>query len=63
MDVDVWYLMFHVQWASGYEAYDRLSPAYKRFLEGLTAVHNADFFIDVRDSYQLPFSTTHLSLI
>ncbi|KAI1788528.1 hypothetical protein LXA43DRAFT_636798 [Ganoderma leucocontextum] len=31
-------------WASGYEAYDRLSPAFKRFLEGLTAVHNADFF-------------------
>ena len=30
---------------SGYEAYDRLSPAFKRFLEGLTAVHNADFFI------------------
>ncbi|KAK7047770.1 hypothetical protein VNI00_006098 [Paramarasmius palmivorus] len=31
-------------WASGYEAYDRLSPAYQRFLEGLTAIHNADFF-------------------
>ncbi|EEB96797.1 hypothetical protein MPER_04001, partial [Moniliophthora perniciosa FA553] len=31
-------------WASGYEAYDRLSPAFQRFLEGLTAVHNADFF-------------------
>ncbi|TRM66770.1 hypothetical protein BD626DRAFT_163861 [Schizophyllum amplum] len=31
-------------WASAYEAYDRLSPAYRRFLEGLTAVHNADFF-------------------
>ncbi|RDB21778.1 Alpha-ketoglutarate-dependent taurine dioxygenase [Hypsizygus marmoreus] len=33
-------------WASGYEAYDRLSPAYQRFLEGLTAVHNADTFIE-----------------
>ncbi|KZP12778.1 TauD-domain-containing protein [Athelia psychrophila] len=33
-------------WASGYEAYDRLSPAFARFLEGLTAVHNADFFVD-----------------
>ncbi|KAK1215836.1 hypothetical protein PQX77_021537 [Marasmius sp. AFHP31] len=33
-------------WASGYEAYDRLSPAFQRFLEGLTAVHNADFFIE-----------------
>ncbi|KAG7085533.1 hypothetical protein E1B28_003091 [Marasmius oreades] len=31
-------------WASGYEAYDRLSPAFQKFLEGLTAVHNADFF-------------------
>lgn len=33
-------------WASGYEAYDRLSPAFKRFLEGLTAVHNADYFVE-----------------
>lgn len=32
---------------SGYEAYDRLSPALRVFLEGLTAVHNADFFIEV----------------
>ncbi|KAH7921681.1 taurine catabolism dioxygenase [Leucogyrophana mollusca] len=34
-------------WASGYEAYDRLSPAYQKFLEGLTAIHNADFFIEM----------------
>jgi len=27
-------------WASGYEAYDRLSPAWKRFAEGLTATHH-----------------------
>ncbi|KAF8220313.1 taurine catabolism dioxygenase [Tricholoma matsutake] len=33
-------------WASGYEAYDRLSPAYQKFLEGLTAVHCADSFIE-----------------
>ncbi|KAJ7579072.1 taurine catabolism dioxygenase [Mycena floridula] len=33
-------------WASGYEAYDRLSPAFRKFLEGLTAVHNGDFFIE-----------------
>ncbi len=26
-------------WASGYEAYDRLSPAWKRFAETLTATH------------------------
>ncbi|KIY72057.1 taurine catabolism dioxygenase TauD TfdA [Cylindrobasidium torrendii FP15055 ss-10] len=31
-------------WASAYEAYDRLSPAFQTFLEGLEAVHNADFF-------------------
>jgi len=33
-------------WASGYEAYDRLSPAYQKFLEGLTAVHHAPTFIE-----------------
>lgn len=31
-------------WASGYEAYDRLSPAYKKFLEGLTALHDGSGF-------------------
>ncbi|KAF9441547.1 TauD-domain-containing protein [Macrolepiota fuliginosa MF-IS2] len=31
-------------WASGYEAYDRLSPAYQKFLEGLTATHDGNFF-------------------
>ncbi|KAI8141897.1 hypothetical protein BJV82DRAFT_517716 [Fennellomyces sp. T-0311] len=29
-------------WGSGYEAYDRLSPAWKTFLEGLEAVHSGD---------------------
>ncbi|KAK7438610.1 hypothetical protein VKT23_017944 [Stygiomarasmius scandens] len=33
-------------WASGYEAYDRLSPAFQKFLEGLTAVHDGNFFVD-----------------
>jgi len=33
-------------WASGYEAYDRLSPTLRTFLEGLTALHNADFFVE-----------------
>ncbi|KAK7047780.1 hypothetical protein VNI00_006108 [Paramarasmius palmivorus] len=41
-------------WASGYEAYDRLSPAYARFLEGLTAIHNADFFNERGLSIQDP---------
>jgi hypothetical protein len=26
---------------SGYEAYDKLSPAYQKFIEGLTAVYDA----------------------
>jgi alpha-ketoglutarate-dependent taurine dioxygenase len=34
-------------WASAYEAYDRLSPAYKTFLEGLTATHIGQGFIDL----------------
>lgn len=33
-------------WASGYEIYDRLSPAMAQFLEGLTATHDASFFRD-----------------
>ncbi|KAJ7853707.1 hypothetical protein B0H14DRAFT_781406 [Mycena olivaceomarginata] len=32
-------------WASGYEAYDKLSPAYQKFLEGLTAVHDGSGFV------------------
>ncbi|PCH38855.1 taurine catabolism dioxygenase [Wolfiporia cocos MD-104 SS10] len=31
-------------WASGYEAYDRLSPALAKHLEGLTALHDARQF-------------------
>lgn len=31
-------------WASGYEIYDRLSPSMQKFLEGLTATHDASFF-------------------
>lgn len=34
-------------WASAYEAYDRLSPAYQTFLEGLTATHIGQGFIDI----------------
>lgn len=33
-------------WASGYEAYDRLSAPLKTFLEGLTALHDGEFFSD-----------------
>lgn len=38
------YWQFLRQWASGYEAYDRLSPAYQKFLEGLTATHDGGIF-------------------
>ncbi|KAF8856096.1 putative TfdA family taurine dioxygenase [Acephala macrosclerotiorum] len=31
-------------WASGYEIYDRLSPATAKYLEGSTAIHDANFF-------------------
>lgn len=34
-------------WASAYEAYDRLSPAYQRFLEGLTATHQGTGFLEI----------------
>ena len=33
-------------WASGYEIYDRLSAPMQKFLEGLTATHDAKFFLD-----------------
>ncbi|KAJ7694826.1 TfdA family taurine dioxygenase [Mycena rosella] len=32
-------------WASGYEAYDKLSPTFAKFLEGLTAIHSAQYFV------------------
>ncbi|WVQ81151.1 hypothetical protein IAT38_003273 [Cryptococcus sp. DSM 104549] len=43
-------------WASAYEAYDRLSPAYKTFLEGLTATHSGQLFIEIaaREGYTFP---------
>jgi len=33
-------------WASGYELYDRLSAPMQTFLEGLSATHDASFFLD-----------------
>lgn len=33
-------------WASGYEIYDRLSPAMRTMLESLTATHDAKFFLE-----------------
>lgn len=33
-------------WASGYEAYDRLSPAFQKLAEGLTATHHTPEFLN-----------------
>ncbi|KAI0343710.1 taurine catabolism dioxygenase [Trametopsis cervina] len=44
-------------WASGYEAYDRLSPAVKRFLEGLTAEHDGNFFHATAKQLGVPIQT------
>lgn len=41
-------------WASAYEAYDRLSPAYRSFLEGLVALHKGDGFIALAKIAGLP---------
>ena len=35
-------------WASAYEAYDRLSPALQKFLEGLTALHKGVGFLELK---------------
>ncbi|WWC69056.1 uncharacterized protein I206_102992 [Kwoniella pini CBS 10737] len=42
-------------WASAYEAYDRLSPAYKTLLEGLTATHTGQGFIDIAKRNNVTF--------
>ncbi|GAA5911656.1 hypothetical protein JCM8208_002200 [Rhodotorula glutinis] len=41
-------------WASAYELYDRLTPAFASFLEGLTAVHNAPQFHEVAKARGVP---------
>ncbi|KAI5250331.1 putative TfdA family taurine dioxygenase [Aureobasidium subglaciale] len=45
-------------WASGYEVYDRLSPALAKFLEGLTATHEAKFFHEEAARLGNPLRTT-----
>jgi hypothetical protein len=49
-------LMFWILqlWASGYEIYDRLSPATAAYLEGLTAIHDASFFNGIADRLGFP---------
>jgi len=41
-------------WASGYEIYDRLSPATQKYLEGLTAIHDASFFNGIAERLGFP---------
>ena len=41
-------------WASGYEVFDRLSPAMQVFLEGLTATHDAKFFLEEAERLGTP---------
>lgn len=38
-------------WASGYEAYDRLSPEFQKLAEGLTAVHHQPNFVRVQKEF------------
>ncbi|KAF1994040.1 alpha-ketoglutarate-dependent sulfonate dioxygenase [Amniculicola lignicola CBS 123094] len=37
-------------WASGYEIYDRFSPAYRKFLESLTAIFSGDGFLKAAEA-------------
>ncbi|RSH83396.1 uncharacterized protein EHS24_007080 [Apiotrichum porosum] len=37
-------------WASAYEAYDRLSPVFQKYLEGLTATHRGSIFLELSQS-------------
>ncbi|KAA1473286.1 taurine catabolism dioxygenase [Dentipellis sp. KUC8613] len=41
-------------WASGYEAYDKLSPTFKTWLEGLHAVHDGSFFVEYAKKEGIP---------
>ncbi|KAI1082720.1 taurine catabolism dioxygenase [Whalleya microplaca] len=38
-------------WASGYEAYDRLSPPIQKLVEGLTATHHQPTFVKVSNDF------------
>jgi len=38
-------------WASGYEAYDRLSPVWQKFAEGLTATHHQPNFNNIAKDF------------
>jgi len=38
-------------WASGYEAYDRLSPSFQKLAESLTATHYQPNFVKVKNEF------------
>ena len=40
-------------WASGYEAYDRLSPTLQKLAEGLTATHYQVSLSSILDRYKI----------
>ncbi|GAA6023403.1 hypothetical protein JCM10207_002535 [Rhodosporidiobolus poonsookiae] len=44
-------------WASAYEAYDRLTPAFAKFVEGLTALHDGTHFEKVAELRGTPLYT------
>ncbi|KAH9210308.1 putative TfdA family taurine dioxygenase [Leptodontidium sp. 2 PMI_412] len=44
-------------WASGYEIYNRLSPATAKYLEGLTAIHDGNFFNGIAERLGHPLRT------
>ncbi|TNY17440.1 hypothetical protein DMC30DRAFT_357131 [Rhodotorula diobovata] len=44
-------------WASAYELYDRLTPAFASFLEGLTALHSGAHFVEVAEARDVPLYT------
>ncbi len=44
-------------WGSAYEAYDRLSEPMQKFLEGLTATHDANFFHDEARRLGIPIKS------
>lgn len=41
----------HTLWASGYEAYDRLSPAFQKLAESITAIYYQPAFNEVKDKF------------
>ncbi|KAI8341342.1 hypothetical protein BC941DRAFT_467390 [Chlamydoabsidia padenii] len=50
-------------WASGYAAYDRLSPAWQKFLEGLQAVHSGQQQFDYANANNHVVRRNHVESI